>query len=339
MQHSSVEKRQIQQALLAWYAESARTLPWRSSRDPYAIWVSEVMLQQTRVTTVIPYYERFLEALPTVEALAASDEETLHRLWKGLGYYRRAALLKKGAQVVVNEFGGRMPENLDALRSIPGLGAYTAGAVASIAFGLPVSAVDGNVIRVFSRLLNDETPVDKLRERLQKGEADAWVAAEDPGAWTQAVMELGATVCTPKKPGCVRCPVQGQCRAFAAKTVEQLPVKGKEVKHTESAIQVGVFRKAETVWIEKRPAEGLLAGLWGFPLLEKMPRVKGREVLRYKHVFTHRTWNAAVFEFKGQPPKSSSGKWVSLAALSEEAIPTAFQPVVRWLVSRDLFSL
>lgn len=329
-----MSRKRIQAALLAWYREQARDLPWRRTRDPYAIWVSEVMLQQTRVQTVIPYFERFLEALPTPAALAAADEDTLHRLWKGLGYYRRAALLKRGAEAVVAEHGGKLPADLAALRALPGLGAYTAGAVASIAFGIAASAVDGNVVRVFSRWMNDDTPADKLRERLQAGEADAWIVREDPGAWNQALMELGATICTPRRPRCVICPAAADCAARAAGVAEALPVKGKQGKHEALAVVVAVYRNGDAVWLEKRPAGGLLAGLWGFPMPAKRPA--GREVLRYKHVFTHRTWNAAVVEAKGNP--KGEGRWVAREALWDEPIPTAFTPVVRYLTSRDLFS-
>lgn len=333
-----MSRRAIQTALLAWYRDQARDLPWRRTRDPYAIWVSEIMLQQTRVQTVIPYFERFLEALPTPAALAAADEDTLHKLWKGLGYYRRAALLQRGAQAVVEKHGGELPADLDSLRALPGLGAYTAGAVASIAFGVAASAVDGNVVRVFSRWLDDATPADKLRERLQAGEGDAWVVKADPSAWNQALMELGATICTPRNPKCSVCPVRAYCTAHAAGTAASLPVKGKEGKHQVLDVTVVVYRKPGYAWIEKRPAGGLLAGLWGFPMPEKKAPT-GRKVLKYKHVFTHRTWNATVVEAKGAPPKDREGKWVQLNGLHDEPIPTAFQPIVRYLVGQDLFTV
>lgn len=331
-----MEKRKVQKILLNWFGKAARDLPWRRTSDPYAIWVSEIMLQQTRVTTVLPYYERFLAALPTVADLASADEDVLHRLWKGLGYYRRAALLRKGAQYVMQNHGGTLPADAAALSAIPGFGPYTAGAVGSIAFSLPVAAVDGNVVRVFSRWLNDDTPADALRVRLQAGEAEAWVAREAPGAWSQALMELGATVCTPRKPLCAACPVHDHCAAARAGTVADRPVKGKAGKHTVLPVHVAVYRQGGAVWLEKRPTGGLLAGLWGFPMPSKRPGLRSKEVLRYKHVFTHRTWEAKVFQVSGKPPKDSKGKWVALGDLAHEAIPTAFQPVVRYLTEPRL---
>ncbi len=328
---------EIRRTLLAWFDRACRDLPWRRTNDPYAIWVSEVMLQQTRVATVIPYYERFLAALPDIRALAAADEDTLHRLWQGLGYYRRVALLRRGAREVVERFGGTLPRTLADLRSIPGLGAYTAGAVGSIAFGLPVSAVDGNVIRVFARWLDDKRSLEDIRTYLQSGEADRWVDPERPGDWNQALMELGATICTPRAPRCDECPVAGFCRAREKGTQLLRPAKAKAARHVELAVTVLVFREGNRVWLERRPAQGLLAGLWGFPVVENEGKSdgesegEGREVLRYTHVFTHRTWKASVREVSAPPPRDAQGKWVPLPELSDEPIPTAFQPVVRFL--------
>ncbi len=334
---------QVQRSLLAWYRAIARDLPWRRTRDPYAIWVSEIMLQQTRVATVIPYYERFLGELPTIEHLAGADDDTLHRLWQGLGYYRRASLLRKGAQHLQEHFGGKLPRTYGELLGVPGFGPYTAGAVASIAFGEPVAAVDGNVIRVFSRWLNDDTPLDKLRVRLQRGEADAWVAAEDPAAWNQAVMELGATTCLPRKPACKLCPLTAHCKAHAAGTAPSLPVKGKETRHVVLDMVATVYRRRHEVWVEKRETGGLLAGLPGFPIVEvaespEALEAGGYEGLRYRHVFTHRTWNVTVRVIDGNPPAESEGRWLPLARLEDEPVPTAFLPIVRWLVEPGLFT-
>jgi A/G-specific adenine glycosylase len=229
-----------------------------------------------------------------------------------------------------------LPADAASLAAIPGFGPYTAGAVGSIAFRLPVAAVDGNVIRVFARWLNDDTPVDKLRTRLQAGEAAAWVAKEDPGAWSQALMELGATVCTPRKPLCAACPVHDHCGAAQAGTAALLPVRAKAGKHEVVPVHVAVYRQVKAVWLTKRPAGGLLAGLWGFPMPAKRPGVRSKEILRYKHVFTHRTWEARVFLVPGKPPRDSVGKWVAVADLAHEAIPTAFQAVVRYLAEPRL---
>lgn len=328
----------FQKPLLAWYARVARDLPWRRTRDPYAIWVSEIMCQQTRVATVIPYYERFVAALPSIESLAAAETDVLQRLWKGLGYYRRAALLHRGAQYVMEKHGGRLPASLDALAEIPGMGPYTAGAVASIAFEIRAEAVDGNVVRVFSRWLNDALPADALRKKLQDGFANKWVAGRDPGAWNQALMELGATVCTPRNPKCSECPVQGLCAAHKAGTAGQLPTKGMAGKHVEQKVCVFVFRQKGLVWIERRPAVGLLANLWGFPMAENKSGASN-EVLRYRHVFTHRTWHISVFEVAGRPNSEAAGRWAKPEELHAEAIPTAFSPVVEFLTKQDLFTV
>ena len=334
---STLPRSRIQSALLAWYRTSARSLPWRETNDPYAIWVSEIMLQQTRVATVIPYYEQFLEALPTIADLAAADADLLRRLWRGLGYYRRVSLLQRGAREVVEHHGGRLPGQYEQLRKLSGLGPYTAGAVASIAFGQPVSAVDGNVIRVFSRWTNDDRPVEAIRKSLQSGWADAWVPLSDPGSWNQALMELGATLCTPRSPRCGECPVQRWCGAWAAGTVDTLPVKARKVANIPARVRALVYRRDDRVWLEKRPEEGLLAGLWGFPLEDADADTPGHAVLRYRHVFTHRTWHVAVHVVDGEPP-AGSGRWTSVDNLAEEAIPTAFRPIVTWLTTRDLFS-
>ena len=336
-----MKRKKLQQDLLGWYKKSARELPWRKTKDPYAIWVSEIMCQQTRVSTVIPYYERFLTALPTVQALAEATEDDMHRLWKGLGYYRRAALLQKGARQVLERHRGKVPSEIVLLREIAGFGDYTAGAVGSIAFDIPEPAVDGNVVRVFSRWLNDATPGDLLRKRLHEKEARECIAHADPGAWNQALMELGATICLPKSPRCNACPVVNHCAAFAAGTVNTLPVKGKVTENKALEIRVIVHRRGHEVWLEKRLATGLLAGMWGFPIhesAERKPPRGAKETLRYQHVFTHRTWNASVVETTGAPPTGATGRWITFRELTDEPIPTAFQPVVRYLTSGDLFS-
>lgn len=333
----ALPRNDIQQALLDWYYGVARDLPWRQTRDPYAIWVSEIMLQQTRVATVIPYYERFLDTLPTLAALADADDEVLRRLWKGLGYYRRVSLLQRGARQVMAEHGGKLPRTYSELRTLSGLGPYTAGAVASIAFGQPVSAVDGNVIRVFSRWMNDSRSLEDIRKSLQGGVADEWVAHRDPGSWNQALMELGATVCTPRRPRCGDCPVRGWCRALAANTVDDLPRKAKKTPNVALTMRATVYRKGKAVWLEQRPAQGLLAGLWGFPIEEIAATEDDTlAVLRYRHVFTHRTWHVSVHLSHEPPP--TAGQWVTLDQLHHEAIPTAFRPIVDWLTTPDLFS-
>lgn len=219
---------QLPPRLLSWYAGSARVLPWREEPTPYRVWVSEIMLQQTRVEAVKPYYERFLNALPTVEALAQAPEELLLKLWEGLGYYNRVRNLQKGAQVVMERYGGKVPASFEELRSLPGVGDYTAGAVASIAFGIPVPAVDGNVLRVISRVLSrrDNILDPKVKRRVE--EEIRAILPPQVGDFNQSLMELGALICLPGgAPKCLLCPLREVCRGFAQGTAPELPVKTK----------------------------------------------------------------------------------------------------------------
>lgn len=258
---SPADLRTIRRRLLGFYDESRRDLPWRGKDDPYAIWVSEVMLQQTRVETVIPYYRRWMARFPTVDALAAADGEDVLQLWKGLGYYSRARNLHRAARIVRGRFDGRLPGSVAELEELPGVGPYTAGAVASIAFDRPVPAVDGNVRRVLCRLLDlpDPRPAE-LRDR-----ATALVAPDRPGDFNQALMELGARVCTPSSPECGRCPLSGECLARARGTVPERPPSRSRgpVPTTEVAAAVAV--DGGRVLVARRPEDGLLGGMWEFP--------------------------------------------------------------------------
>lgn len=259
--------KQLRERLLAWYDVSRRDLPWRRSRDPYAIWISEAMLQQTRIETVIPYYMRFLKRFPDVEALAAADRDDVFELWTGLGYYSRARNLHRSAQMVMDEFGGKVPSTAPALRKLPGVGRYTAGAVASIAFGREEAVVDGNVVRVLSRLLDIRADVTRkdVVERIWE-EAGALARGPRPGDLNQALMELGATVCTPRSPRCENlCPMKRLCRGRQAGDVTSLPNKPKKKKpRPVSAIAAWIQRRGE-ILIVKRPDTGLLANLWELP--------------------------------------------------------------------------
>lgn len=259
----------LQRALLTFFrrAHGEREMPWRRTEDPYAIWVSEVMLQQTRVETVVPYFNAWMERFPTVEALAAAPEEEVLKRWEGLGYYSRARNLHRAAAVVRERHGGQVPETVEGLRDLPGVGPYTAGAVASIAFGVPVPAVDGNVRRVVARLLDwpDPTPRE-LEETVAR-----WVPEEAPGDFNQALMELGATVCTPRNPACPDCPVEALCGARAAGTVEERPAPRKRapVRREVHAVTVAVRHDGAgappRLALRRRPDRGLLAGMWEFP--------------------------------------------------------------------------
>ena len=266
-------------ALLAWYDEHHRQLPWRASRDPYAIWVSEVMLQQTQVVTVLDYYARWMERFPTLEALAQAPLDEVLALWAGLGYYRRARYLHQGASYVVEALGGKLPQDAQGLRVLPGVGAYTAGAIASIAFDQEAALVDGNVERILSRLFAVEgDPKSGANQRRFWALAQALVRGPRPGDLNQAMMELGATLCTPKKPACLLCPARERCQAYAQGQVLAYPGKVKRKAPRQERMRVIVARAvspdelgledAGLVLITQRPAQGLWAGLWEFLVQE-----------------------------------------------------------------------
>ncbi|MBV9948638.1 MAG: A/G-specific adenine glycosylase [Myxococcales bacterium] len=258
-------------SLLAWYRSARRDLPWRRARDPYAIWVSETMLQQTRVETVLPYYERFMRELPTLQSLAEAPEERVLALWSGLGYYRRARMLRAAAQRVASAHGGRVPSDADALRALPGVGEYTAGAIASIAFGRPAALVDGNVARVLARLFAVEDDIRGARGRAVLWEiARRLVAqgAEDPGDWNQALMELGATVCTPREPRCAACPARDHCRALALGVARELPRVGPRRAPLVVRRAAVVLSSRTSVLLARRRPETLWGGLWEPPTVE-----------------------------------------------------------------------
>jgi len=259
-------------ALLRWYDDSARDLPWRRTRDPFAVWVSEAMLQQTRVGTVLPYWERFLERFPTIEGLAAAPEDDVLAAWSGLGYYRRARSLQAAARAIVERHGGRFPDTREEALALPGIGPYTAGAVLSIAYGRPEPVVDGNVMRVFARWFELEDPWGSagLARRSWALAADL-LPAERPAAWNQALMELGATICRPRDPDCARCPVARRCAALAAGRVAELPRPGPKSPAIDVAVVVFVVARGGELLLERRPDGGRMAGLWQLPTVERPP--------------------------------------------------------------------
>ena len=308
-------------ALLRWYRRERRDLPWRRTRDPYRVWISEAMLQQTRVETVIPYYGRFLERFPDVGALARAEMDDVLGAWQGLGYYSRARNLKRAAETVVDRFGGRLPDTAEALRELPGVGRYTAGAVASIAFDRPEPVVDGNVARVLSRIhglrADPKTPAGQAR---LWAEAERLVRGRSPGDLNQALMELGATVCTPRAPRCPACPARNLCAAHAEGDPEALPVSGKKAAVREvSAVAAWVERRGRSLAV-RRPEGGLLGGLWDLPGAELGPRERPAAGLRralrdrtgldvselarlgdVEHVFTHRRLRLHVYRCRAGP--------------------------------------
>lgn len=253
-------------ALLGWFASHKRDLPWRTTRDPYLIWVSEVMLQQTQVVTVIPYYRRFVAKYPDVQTLAAAPLEEVLKIWERMGYYARARNLHHAARTIAAEMGGEIPREYSLFRSLPGVGEYIAAAVMSIAHGKPHAVVDGNVRRVFARVFLVDAPTNvSSSARVFKERADALLDRSNPGEFNQAIMELGATVCTPRKPACDGCPVSEYCRAFAARFQSSYPVRAPRRTTPEHHIAVGVVRKDGRILITRRKESGLLGGLWEFP--------------------------------------------------------------------------
>jgi A/G-specific adenine glycosylase len=298
---------ELRAALLRWYARAARDLPWRRTRDPYAIWVSEIMLQQTRVDTVLRYYDRFLARFPTPYALAAADEDAVMSAWSGLGYYRRARLLHAGVREIVARYGGAVPEDADARRALPGIGRYTAGAIGSIAFERAEPIVDGNVARVLCRVHAIETPPeDGVTQRALWQHAEALVHGVQPGALNQALMELGATVCTKSSPRCAECPLHGECRARAEARTHELPRARSKRPPREVALVALLAmhgRGGALALLLDRGQGSLFGGLWNLPMTEGAGRddalalceraqLRGRLAARstgaVEHVLTHR---------------------------------------------------
>lgn len=305
------EKDKFCNALISWYHEEKRDLPWRQTSNPYYIWVSEVMLQQTRVDTVIPYYNRFITRYPTMESLATSDEDELLKMWEGLGYYSRARNLQAGVREVVEKYDSKVPENRKEISTLKGVGPYTAGAVLSIAFGVPEHAVDGNVMRVLSRLLLIEDDITIPRtKRIFEEVIMELIDQEDPSSFNQGLMELGATICTPR-PKCLLCPVREFCSAFDEGRQDELPVRTRKKKSKVVPVASFAIQNKNGDWLlRRRPETGLLANLWEFPIIEvnddRTPieiftdetglHIKSlNEIIAFKHIFTHITWEMKSF--------------------------------------------
>ncbi len=332
---------QLPERLLPWYRENRRDLPWRKDRVPYHVWLSEIMLQQTRVEAVKGYYARFLDALPTVADLADCGDDKLHKLWEGLGYYSRVRNLKKAARVVMDQYGGQFPESHAQVLALPGIGDYTAGAICSIAFNQPTPAVDGNVLRVFSRLMDDDAPIDQPAVKKRVTAALAEIYPKDAGDFTQALMELGATLCGPnRKPDCGNCPCADVCLGYQHGTAEALPVKSPKKQRRREQRTVFVLRCEGQFALEKRPERGLLAGLWQFPnasghletrdALEQVVcwGLKPRDIYKevYKtHIFTHIEWDMKAVYLEVSEP-TGGFQWFTAAEVnSQAALPTAFR--------------
>jgi len=343
----------IRAALLVHYDAHARDLPWRRTRDPYAIWVSEVMLQQTRVDTVLRYYEPFLARFPNAGALAAADEDAVLASWSGLGYYRRARLLHAGVREVVTQYGGRVPEDSAVRRSLPGVGRYTAGAIGSIAFDRPEALVDGNVARVFARLFDIATPLGRADTQARLWSlAEALVPGPRPGALNQALMELGATLCSKAAPGCERCPVARHCQARTHARVGELPVVTKKRPPKPIALVGVVLSTAQRQLLLLRGRAQLFGGLWNLPMtegrdrdaaaalletLDIRARLHPKAVADIEHVLTHRRLSVRIFV--GELLKFAESRDVKLhdpAQLSKLGVSRLTAKVLAAVVSCDV---
>jgi A/G-specific adenine glycosylase len=346
--------------LLPWYDATRRDLPWRKTRDPYAVWVSEMMLQQTQVATVIGYYDRWLRRFPTVSALASADEHDVLHAWQGLGYYSRARNLWRGAKAVLSEHGGKIPGSAAALRALPGIGPYSAGAIASIAFGERAALVDGNVVRVLCRLfgLRGDPTRSPLKAELWKL-AESLLPHERPGDFNQALMELGATVCTPRAPRCQACPVRKRCIAHRDGNVEELPELPERTRTVAVARAAAVVeRRGRILCVKVAASASRWAGMWQLPNTDVahgeastaaaaravrestgLAATAGEHLLTVRHSVTHHRISLAVFRCaapRGTARAVACGAvdWVGSSALEELAMPSAHRKIARFLTAR-----
>jgi A/G-specific adenine glycosylase len=338
--------------LIGWFEEEKRDLPWRQDQDPYKVWVSEIMLQQTRVDTVIPYFNRFIDQFPTIEALSMADEEKVLKAWEGLGYYSRARNLHSAVKEVQEKYGGKVPNEPKEISTLRGVGPYTAGAILSIAYGVPEPAVDGNVMRVLSRILWIEDDIAKPATRKIFEEAvRKMISQENPSYFNQALMELGALVCTPTSPSCLLCPVREHCIAFHEGIQQELPVKTKNKKQREVHLAAAVLKDENgSTFIHKRKPDGLLANLWEFPnieihlpyktekeqLKEALETEFGAEVIlgkmvgKIEHVFSHLIWKIHVYEGKLLAVKDQKEdvKVVTAQEIEQYPFPVSHQKIM-----------
>ena len=349
----------LRRRLLAWYDKTKRNLPWRNTKDPYSIWVSEIMLQQTQVKTVIPYYERWIKTLPTIERLANASEQKILKLCEGVGYYSRAKNLKKSAQIIYKEMNGKLPKTAKDLQNLPGIGRYTAGAISSIAFGLKAPVLDGNVKRVLSRLfcIKDNGATSASENRLWEKAGDL-LPVRRPGDFNQALMELGATICIPKSPICQQCPVQTICKAFLTNRVKAFPPSKKKGSSKKIEVSAGIIIKNKKVYIQQRAKDGLMGGLWEFPGGKRKKGESSEECLKreikeelradvislnkvmtVKHTYTQFRVTLNVFNCKLKnkqirPDGCEQWKWVSFSNLKKYPFPAANVKIVKYLTEK-----
>jgi A/G-specific adenine glycosylase len=309
----------FRQALLRWYDSGKRDLPWRRNRDWYPVWISEIMLQQTRAAAVIPYYLRFLELFPSIEALAAADEPVVLNAWSGLGYYSRARLVHRAAKQMAKE---GIPTTHEGILALPGIGPYTAGAIASIALELPHAAVDGNVIRVISRLTNNATDISAATARADfASQAQELLDPRRPGDFNQAMMELGATVCVPRTPQCPACPVAKFCAARNAGTERQLPIRRPKPQPTIVPLDLLLVRRGDSIYLVQRSeGERRLAGFWELPEKSGVAKGKSGPICEFRHRIVNDIFEVTVWE--SATSKAKQGRWVELTQIAEIPLTT-----------------
>jgi A/G-specific adenine glycosylase len=340
----------VQEELLYWYDNEYILLPWRNDQDPYKIWVSEIMLQQTRVEAVIPYFERFIKRLPTVKDLAEIEEDELMKLWQGLGYYRRVKNMQAAAKQIMQDFHGVMPKTMKDLLTLKGIGEYTAGAIASIAYDEVAPAVDGNVLRIFARLYAVKENLRNTKVRKKVGDLyKPFLPKNRPGDFNQALMDLGRKICIPSKnPRCEECPLASNCLAYRHDLQGEIPFLEKKKARKKENITILVFHKDDKIWIRKRPNEGLLSSLYeyttlkGHKTLEEVASYGERTVKGIvkmpdsKHIFSHIEWSMiGYFVEVDQDKMDDQGMFVSMDDLKNKySIPTAFKRYTTWLLKR-----
>ncbi|MFC4319878.1 A/G-specific adenine glycosylase [Litchfieldia salsa] len=346
-------KESFQQDLLSWFEAEMRSLPWREDSDPYRVWVSEIMLQQTRVDTVIPYFKRFMEKFPTIESLAMAKEEDVLKAWEGLGYYSRVRNLHSAVKEVNESYGGVVPNTVENISKLKGVGPYTTGAILSIAYGIPEPAVDGNVMRVFSRIFSVWEDIAKPKTRILFEEIIREVISkENPSYFNQGLMELGALICTPTSPSCLLCPVREHCKAFEEGVQAELPVKSKKkAPRSVTMAAVVIQDEAGRLIVHKRQNKGLLANMWEFPNVEtqleyQSPKETLQQYLKtdfnlkveieapfttIEHVFSHLVWNITVYKgtLTEEITELEDLKILDLASLSELAFPVSHQNILK----------
>lgn len=332
--------KEIVEPILKWYEKNARALPWRENTNPYHIWISEIMLQQTKIESVKRYYEKFMDELPTINDLANIDEEKLLKLWEGLGYYSRARNLKKAAKIMVEKYHGNMPSKYEELLELPGIGEYTAGAIASIAFQEKVPAVDGNVLRVLARITGDTKDILLPETKKEVTKKLKEIMPDNSGNFNQGIMEIGETICIPNgEPFCSKCPLQNYCVAYRDQLTNILPVRVKKIKRKIQEKSIFLIHYKDQFAIRKRPAEGLLANMYEFPNIDKfltkeiiekqlkewnLSSIKMQEIGKCNHIFSHIEWNMLGYKIEVKE-KNKEFIWKTVKEIEEEySIPTAF---------------